>query len=845
MKITCVKAVLTFVTIVLFSLSIFAQSPEKISYQAVIRNASDQLVSNTNVGIQISILQGSSSGTPVFVERHFPTTNINGLVSLEIGDGALVSGNLSTIDWANGPYFLKAETDLNGGSTYTISGTTQLLSVPYALHATTADSVSGGINETDPVFNASIAAGITGTDTAYWNNKLDVELDGSTTNELQVLSISNDTIYLSDGGYAKLPASFDGDWGSLTGTPPNVSTFTNDAGYLTSEVDGSVTNELQVLSISNDTIYLSDGGFAKLPVSFDGDYNSLNNRPDFTNWDIDVTDDFDGQYSSLTGTPTNVSAFTNDAGYLISEVDGDNSNELQVLSISNDTIYLSDGGYAKLPAGFDGDWSSLTGTPPNVSTFTNDAGYLTSEVDGSVTNELQVLSISNDTIYLTDGGFVKLSVATILADADNDTKIQVEESTDEDIIRFDVGGTEKWVMIGSRLEAKNTGMSVFIGFEAGLNDDLISNYNTLIGYRAGKANTSGFENTAIGNFALSNNTTGIFNTANGGSSLMSNTTGKYNAAIGSYSLPSNTTGSNNTACGYWSLLSNTSGYSNTAVGTHSLNKNTTRSNLVAIGDSALYNNGTGATGTTQASRNTALGSKAMFSNTTGFFNTASGFESLYSNTSGNSNTANGYSTLYSNTTGVSNSAFGFVALGLNDDGHNNTAIGFASMASNTSCHYNSALGVLSLYSNTTGTNNTTFGYLSMRFNTTGYSNVAIGTNSLYNNTTRSNLVAIGDSALYNNGTGVTLSWHATRNTAVGSKTLYANTTGYDNTAGGSNALYSNTTGVSNTANGSSALSSNTTGNNNTAIGAYTLLDNTTGYNNVAVGNNALRSNTTG
>ncbi|MFN5386711.1 MAG: fibrobacter succinogenes major paralogous domain-containing protein, partial [Bacteroidota bacterium] len=90
------------------------------------------LVSNQPVGMRISILQGSASGTAVYVETQTPTTNANGLASLEIGGGTVVSGNISTIDWANGPYFIKTETDATGGSNYSITGTSQLLSVPYA-----------------------------------------------------------------------------------------------------------------------------------------------------------------------------------------------------------------------------------------------------------------------------------------------------------------------------------------------------------------------------------------------------------------------------------------------------------------------------------------------------------------------------------------------------------------------------------------------------------------------------------------------------------------------------------------------------------------------------------------
>ncbi|MEA3494907.1 MAG: DUF1566 domain-containing protein [Bacteroidota bacterium] len=173
------KRIITICAALLITANVFlpqqasAQSPERMSYQAVIRNSSDALVTNTSIGMQISILQGSSSGTAVYVETQTPTSNANGLVSLEIGAGTVVSGTFSTIDWTNGPYFIKTETDLTGGATYTITGTSQLLSVPYALHAKTAESIIGTISETDPIFGASVASGITGTDTTNWNNKLD------------------------------------------------------------------------------------------------------------------------------------------------------------------------------------------------------------------------------------------------------------------------------------------------------------------------------------------------------------------------------------------------------------------------------------------------------------------------------------------------------------------------------------------------------------------------------------------------------------------------------------------------------------------------------------------------
>ncbi len=129
------KKTITLLAAVILTVSIWAQSPQKMSYQAVIRDASNTLVTSTAVGMQISILQTTSTGTAVYVETQTPTTNANGLVSIEIGGGTVVSGSFSAIDWSAGPYFIKTETDPAGGTTYTITGTSQLLSVPYALSA--------------------------------------------------------------------------------------------------------------------------------------------------------------------------------------------------------------------------------------------------------------------------------------------------------------------------------------------------------------------------------------------------------------------------------------------------------------------------------------------------------------------------------------------------------------------------------------------------------------------------------------------------------------------------------------------------------------------------------------
>tara|TARA_B110000967_G_scaffold207774_1_gene257987 strand:- start:1730 stop:2317 length:588 start_codon:yes stop_codon:yes gene_type:complete len=132
------KKLYTLVAAVLLTATAFAQSPEKMSYQAIVR-ADGALVATQAVVMQISILEGSASGNPVYVETQTSTTNINGLVTLEIGTGT-TNDDFSAIDWSSNSHFIKTETDPTGGTSYTITGTSELLSVPYALQATNADN---------------------------------------------------------------------------------------------------------------------------------------------------------------------------------------------------------------------------------------------------------------------------------------------------------------------------------------------------------------------------------------------------------------------------------------------------------------------------------------------------------------------------------------------------------------------------------------------------------------------------------------------------------------------------------------------------------------------------------
>jgi hypothetical protein len=162
------KQFLYFFLYLIVAQSILAQAPQKMSYQAIIRNTTNQLVVNQVVGMRISIIQGSQNGTAVYSETHSQTTNANGLLSLEVGTGTVQTGTFSSINWVNGPYFIKTETDPLGGTNYTITGSSQLLSVPYAFYAENSGSSTPGPR--GPQGNPGIIANGTATgNTTYWD----------------------------------------------------------------------------------------------------------------------------------------------------------------------------------------------------------------------------------------------------------------------------------------------------------------------------------------------------------------------------------------------------------------------------------------------------------------------------------------------------------------------------------------------------------------------------------------------------------------------------------------------------------------------------------------------------
>lgn len=333
------KRNLVLILFFLASAVTFAQAPYKMSYQAVVRNDAGVLVSNQAVGMQISILQGEEGETAVYVETHSPVANDNGLVSFEIGTGSVISGEFSAIDWSAGPYHIMIEADPSGGTTYSVTGISQLVSVPYALHAATAESLTGGVEESDPIFVGSPAFTISNETIANWDESFtwgDHALAGYLTSlsETDPAFTASPAFGISAGNIA--------DWNTAFGWGNHA-----DAGYLSSFTEsdplfaGSAAFGISLPDISNWNTAFGWGdhalagyltSFTESDPLFGASAAQGILATDISNWNTAYGW---GNHATV--------------GYLTAEVDGSVTNELQTLSYSDHVLSLTNGGEVVFP----------------------------------------------------------------------------------------------------------------------------------------------------------------------------------------------------------------------------------------------------------------------------------------------------------------------------------------------------------------------------------------------------------------------------------------------------------------------------------------------------------------
>jgi uncharacterized protein (TIGR02145 family) len=229
--------------ILIIPLLTVAQAPEKINFQSILRDKEGVIWSNKSVSLKIGILEGGANGTISYLETHNKTTDMSGLISLQIGTGNILSGAFHQINWGKAPHFIRLEADFEGGSQFLLLGTQLLSSVPYALFTNVADTSLHEKAEIDPVFNLSIAKGISQADTAYWNKR------GNSPGDIQVW---NGSIWVN------IPAGMPGQ--TLTISPNGIPGWLSSLNTVLPTVSMTGLSEIFPNSIRFNAQVLSDGG---------------------------------------------------------------------------------------------------------------------------------------------------------------------------------------------------------------------------------------------------------------------------------------------------------------------------------------------------------------------------------------------------------------------------------------------------------------------------------------------------------------------------------------------------------------------------------------------------------
>ena len=377
------------------SMLAWASAPKGFSYQATVRNADGSLAVSKIVGVRVSILRGSVTGAVVYSETNTVKTNANGLFSLQVGAGTVKSGSFADIDWADGTYYMRSEISLNNNSVYDISATSQLLSVPFAMYADkageakTAETLSGTLDYSSIINKPSLSAVAT------------------------------------SGAYS-----------DLTGAPTKVGAFANDANYLT--------NAANSLTRSGNSIVLNDmNGDPLSEVSILSteavDYDSLKNKPSLS------AVAKSGAYSDLTGAPTNVSEFTNDAKYI--------SEESQELQRQGDTVYLV-GGKTKTSIDLTQTEAQTIGLDASKKLYITDGnGNKIAEVDlSNLFTEKQELSLKGSELSLTGGAEAsKVDLAPLMSSGNGGGASLPSGTNKGDLLYWN---SEEWAVLPRGMEGQ-------------------------------------------------------------------------------------------------------------------------------------------------------------------------------------------------------------------------------------------------------------------------------------------------------------------------------------------------------------------------------------------------------
>jgi Head domain of trimeric autotransporter adhesin len=719
---------------------VLAQAPQKMSYQAVIRDASNNLITSTNVGIRVSILQGSSTGTEVYQETHSATTNINGLVSLEVGTGTVVSGTFSGITWSTGNFYIKTETDPTGGTNYTITGTSQLLSVPYALYADSSGSGSSNSWTMNGNDQYATTSGNVGIGTTSPSEKLAVN-EGNLLNSGTYGSSS--TLTANGAGtrmffYPKKAAFRAGYVSGTRWDEANIGNYSIAMGY-----NSSATAD-NTISIGRENVVSALRGVAL------GNFNDVTSSYAFGIGHSN-TSSGNGSFAIgefATSTATKSYAF------------GHGANASGNYSMSLGTSNSATGSYAVgigYSSNASGNYSSTLGHGINAYSYSEIAlgAFNTSYTpvsSNSWNTSDRLLSVGNgtsttnrsDALTILKSGNVGIGTATPsekfeVVGNTKTTNLQVTNgATNGYILQSDANGNGTWV-----------NPSTFSGTET--DPQVASTTTNYIPKWNGTALADGLVYDSGTNIGIGTSTpTEKLEVSGKTKTIEFQLT---NGATNGYVLQSDANGN-----GTWVNPSTFSGTETDPQVASTTTNYIPKWNGTALADGLVYDNGTNiGIGTSSPSdklhvvgsaridagrldfrnigQSVFIGESAgLNDDLTNNQNVFLGYEAGKGNTSGNLNAFIGHAAGNDNTTGGSNTALGQAALKLNTTGGNNTAIGRAALLNLNGGTQNTIVGNQAFQLSTAGSHNVALGFAAGQNNLTGNRNVFLGYSAGYDET---------------------------------------------------------------------------------------------------------------
>ncbi|MDT0294608.1 tail fiber domain-containing protein [Mesonia ostreae] len=720
-----------FLSLLFIGFSAQAQTPEKFNYQGIARNTQGEPMASQDLGLKISIINGS---TAIYSEVHQVTTNNFGLYTLAIGDGTPVSGAMASVGWST-TKLLKVEIDPYGGTNYTDLGTTELLSVPYAMYAVT----SGGIGSP----TGAAGGDLTGT---YPNPNIANDV----VNTAQLSNNAVKTLKIFDGA---ITASKLDDMGAISGQFLKF----DGTNWVPDNVTGGGTADDWGAQVIENTNRLSGNGTAANPLDIAQQgassgqvlkWNGTNWVPanDETGTGSGSGDDWGAQVAATDATIDGEGTTAAPLGLADASVTGEKINQMsatngQILKWNGTTWEPADD-ETGTSGGSGGDWGAQVveadSTLDGDGTAANPLGIADGAITSAKINDMsatsgQVLKFdgTNWVPGTDDGGTagatytagdgIAISGSNEIT-ADLGTDIETSELQDAAVTTLKI---EDAAVNGDKINQMSAANGQVLkwngttwepaddetGTGGGTADDWgaqVAETNATLDGDGTAANPLAVADDAITSAKINDMsaTSGQVLTFDGTSWVPDNATAANAgwALDGNAATPTDFIGTTNDealrfkmngfragfikgniAYGLNSLSESSSGIRNTAIGNSSLNTNTTGERNTAVGSGSLSDNTTG-------SSNIAVGDGALSNNENGNRNTAIGGSSLLSNVSGTNNTATGAFSLNNNTSGFGNTAMGRGALSLNDTGRYNTAIGLSAFNSNTIGEYNSGFG---------------------------------------------------------------------------------------------------------------------------------------------------------